>query len=50
MTGETSQALLKPVEELKFQDSWVLGGKKERERTKKAAGAQVECAYFLSVI
>ena len=33
------------MEELKFQDSWVLGEKKERKK-KKAAGAQVECAYF----
>ena len=35
------------MEELKFQDSWVLGEKKERKKKKKkAAGAQVECAYF----
>ena len=35
------------MEELKFQDSWVLGEKKDRKKKKKkAAGAQVECAYF----
>ena len=34
------------MEELKFQDSRVLGEKKETKKKKMAAGAQVECAYF----